>query len=324
MRESVRNRTRAGFTLIELLVVIAIIAILIGLLLPAVQKIREATNRMKCSNNIKQIALGAHNFESTTGVLPPGNLADPPGAPISFNYQYYGTLALLLPYVEQDNLYKQMNPAPNLNPTATGSSWWDTTAWNASFNRIKMFECPSDPLAPKANIIFVLTDTQSCGAGCGYAQAWLFGNNPPYSFGITNYMGVMGGMGRLNNAWDPWAGILTTQSAVSLGQVSAADGTANTLMFGESSSQANLIDSKAQNPPDNTSYAHSWMGCGGLPTAYGINTAGWFTFSSSHSGGIVMFAYGDGSVRGIRKSAVTRTLRSASGYQDGEVYNGLD
>jgi prepilin-type N-terminal cleavage/methylation domain-containing protein len=99
-----RNRAsppRPGFTLIELLVVVAIIAVLIGLLLPAVQKVREAAFRLKCSNNIKQIALAAHNYENTNGTLPPAWIRKAAGpTPGSLLFQ-------LLPYVEQQNLFNK-------------------------------------------------------------------------------------------------------------------------------------------------------------------------------------------------------------------------
>jgi prepilin-type N-terminal cleavage/methylation domain-containing protein len=138
---SMIQRAKRAFTLIELLVVIAIIAILIGLLLPAVQKVREAAARMKCSNNIKQLGTAVHNYASTyDSKLPPINQRD------SNNQNANGganILALLLPYIEQENLYK-------LGVPGNGGSFWDNPVPNTPSGSmrtvtLKAFQCPSDP-----------------------------------------------------------------------------------------------------------------------------------------------------------------------------------
>src|SRR5262249_40526185 len=107
---------RRAFTLIELLVVSAIIAVLIGLLLPAVQKVRDAAARSACADNLRQIALAAHNYEWPHRALPPGYLGpapevDPPNGPPHFQNQFVGLLVFLLPYVEQENLQRRLEAA---------------------------------------------------------------------------------------------------------------------------------------------------------------------------------------------------------------------
>jgi len=137
---------RRGFTLIELLVVIAIIAILVGLLLPAVQKVREAANNTVCKNNLKQIALGAMNYENSYGIFPAGSVcrqgtaASGPGNVNTCSY--YDTWAIsLLPFVEQDNLYNLWDAKmPNLAPDTVAGVNFATMRQTP----IKVYNCPSD------------------------------------------------------------------------------------------------------------------------------------------------------------------------------------
>jgi type II secretory pathway pseudopilin PulG len=303
-------------------VVIAIIAVLIGLLVPAVQKVRDAAARIQCSNNLAQLGKAAHNYQSANNTLPPGFLGPTPdlaakqgnynGQDYGFQGQYVGCLAYLLPYVEQDTVYRNMmSGVPNnyLSTTVTYPGWWTigSTA-QASFTNIKTFLCPSDNAQSTQGVVGALTTFTTPTGFEVYFGGFL---NVPV--GRSNYLGVAGFGGQAVNQFQ---GLFTNRITVSLPQLTSADGASNTLMFGECASST---------LSGGITVAHSWMGSGCLPTAWGtVDQQGgaWYAFTSHHTA-VVQFCYADGSVHGIRKGLTAGPSYAqyvfASGWNDGQV-----
>jgi prepilin-type N-terminal cleavage/methylation domain-containing protein len=348
------SRPRHAFTLIELLVVIAIIATLIGLLLPAVQKVREAANRAKCMNNLKQIGIALHDFHDANGILPPGlgaardsyntspnggnadalhDTIPSTGAP-TFN-RYASWCTWILSNVEQDARFRAMRQTANLTGPAGGI--------------VPVYICPSEWRGPVIGPVPSSYTTQ--------------GDRPP-----TFYVGVAGTS--VNAKWPVADGMLYNRSKVRLTDV--ADGTSNTLMVGERPPSPNFdwgwwdtavapaqsIHGSgklgAQSDMDVVLGVAEWGGsrgpsgprfddeesirdatCDAVATFTGVgkwpcydsdcgefkgtpsNFCDFFHFWSAHTGG-AFFCFGDGSVRFIQYSIAAANLNALSTRAGGE------
>lgn len=303
------RRTRRGFTLIELLVVIAIIAILIGLLLPAVQKVREAASRMKCSNQLKQLGLAMHAYHDANNFFPEaGDNSGSPGFPSHNVSQGLGWQVFLLPYIEQDNLFNLMNPQV---------SWNNPANTPAYVQKVTSYFCPS-----------ASTETSN-GGGEDFDGVRAFTN---HYLAVLGPIGPnpMGGNYGINPNPAGHGGFGTTGMIIraqdgSVNMTGVTDGTSNTLMLGESSFARSLTNQ------ENTSYRAWTRGCDGGACASAKNVTDGLnmtvftgsnfnnvSFGSNHTGG-ANFAMGDGSVRFVRQTVDINILRASASRNGGEV-----
>jgi prepilin-type N-terminal cleavage/methylation domain-containing protein/prepilin-type processing-associated H-X9-DG protein len=319
-------RRQGGFTLIELLVVIAIIGVLVGLLLPAVQKVREAAARIQCQNNLKQIGLALHNHHDANGGLP-GNVRPDAVSTVRVRWVTY-----LLPYLEQDNMYRNVS---------LGVNWHQPVNLPVFGSRLKVMECPSAPNgqvidgAPDtgwANVVangdyaaiygvdprlasLGLVDPSSAGAENGAVSRSQRLRFADFTDGLSNTLHVTESAGRPNVYRSrrlvlPAAGDVRVNgggwcrpaSDLALLIGSSADGTTFPGPCGINCTNGEALGT----------YPHPFYGTLGTGQIYGFHTGG------------VNALFADGSVRFLRQSVSIRTLAALVSRNGGEVVAELD
>jgi prepilin-type N-terminal cleavage/methylation domain-containing protein/prepilin-type processing-associated H-X9-DG protein len=351
--QSLRRPLGKGFTLIELLVVIAIIAVLIGLLLPAVQKVREAAARLKCQSQLKQLALAVHNYYDTNGSFPPGGFINPGWGgnntwtgqggwqPDKGSWLFY-----TLPYMEQDNLYKQI-AAFDLATRGVDTITRATTARILPAT-IPYQRCPSDGWRPgwrTSNYVVnqgINQELQKCGVVSPYESFCSATANAARGIGSV---GCNDRNGFFNRGETPtfWGGAKTFASLT--------DGSSNTIMIGETlidKGEPHLLGGSDTSTPWNGNMIRGWasfdigqahMGVL-VPINYPVeshdrypnddcrptgltNVWNWQIsngYKSNHSGG-ANFAFGDGSVKFLSQSIDHATYIKLGVRNDGQAVN---
>jgi prepilin-type N-terminal cleavage/methylation domain-containing protein len=323
-RTSWTKRRESGFTLIELLVVIAIIALLMALLLPAIQKVREAANKMLCASNLRQIAIACHNYHNDYARLPPGIVGSnlprdftPPNGANQQSNPMCGILFILLPYMEQDSLFKLFNLSTEPATFVDSGTLEQNVAWYANLSgrnflnartRLKMFLCPSDSMGddtPVYNVYYTNVVNNYTFYGVRDASE-AAAQGPSIVLGRSNYTGVNGLFAMFvprDQFYAQYDGIFANRTKKTLGQITVRDGTSNTLAFGEGLG-AYTKDAAGKNMGVRERL-WSWMGWGCMPVYWGVKNrfeADWFTFGSVHAAGS-QFAYGDAHIGTVRHKA---------------------